>query len=290
MILADHLLRKGIAQLGKKRWETFIVWLSRLGEIDLWSLAQHEAGILNYQDFDQSGEAPFVKYLLREWLTEPELTFLDVGANTGDFSSLLRKEFPHAEIHAFEPASATFSKLSQTPEAETLHLHAMGLSHTPGTAEIYIPEKECMHEHSSMYADVHRHLHERVQHQTETVKLDTLDAFCDHQRIEKVDFLKIDTEGHELCVLQGAEKLLQEDRIRVILFEFNEMNIISKVFLKDFYDLLKDFSFYRLGPKGLIPLWTYQSKNEIFQFQNILAVSKEGTPSPQRIHRYQKEG
>ncbi len=74
-------------------------------------------------------------------------------------------------------------------------------------------------------------------------------------------------------VLSGAKALLAEGRIHFIQFEFNEMNIISRVFLKDFYDLLQGFSLYRLDSNRLIPLAGYSSTNEIFKFQNLLAVN-----------------
>src|SRR6185436_3522307 len=88
-----------------------------------------------------------------------------------------------------------------------------------------------------------------------------------------VDFLKIDTEGNELKVLKGAQSLLQKNAIRAIQFEFNEMNVVSRVFLRDFYDILAGYTFYRLLPDGLLPLGRYSARNEIFAFQNIFAVN-----------------
>ena len=51
-----------------------------------------------------------------------------------------------------------------------------------------------------------------------------------------------------------------------------EMNTVSKVFLRDFYETLAGYRFYRLDSRRLIPLGGYQPRNEIFQFQNVLAV------------------
>ena len=63
-------------------------------------------------------------------------------------------------------------------------------------------------------------------------------------------------------------------------FEFNEMNVISRVFLKDFYDLLGDeWDFFRLDTRKLIYLGRrYDSANEIFKFQNIVAIRKSFLP------------
>jgi hypothetical protein len=50
----------------------------------------------------------------------------------------------------------------------------------------------------------------------------TLDEFCVRQRIERVDFLKVDVEGFETSVFEGAEKLLREHRIDTVCFEISQ--------------------------------------------------------------------
>ena len=101
------------------------------------------------------------------------------------------------------------------------------------------------------------------------ITVTTLNEFAE---LNKIDFIKIDTEGNEIAVLRGASKLLAENRIGCIQFEFNEMNCISRVFFRDFTTLLKDFEFYRMLPNGIVKLDKSPVYNEIFAFQNILAV------------------
>lgn len=92
--------------------------------------------------------------------------------------------------------------------------------------------------------------------------------------IDYIDLLKIDAEGNELEILKGSSNLLKEGRIGYIFFEFNEMNIISRVFFRDFYKLLSNYEIYRLLPKGLILLKDCPVETELFAFQNILAMNK----------------
>jgi hypothetical protein len=74
-------------------------------------------------------------------------------------------------------------------------------------------------------------------------------------------------------VLKGASNLLREGRISAIQFEFNEMNIVSRVFLKDFNELIPNCRFYRLLRHGLGPLDPYSPLAcEVFAFQNIVAL------------------
>ena len=90
-----------------------------------------------------------------------------------------------------------------------------------------------------------------------------------------IDLLKIDTEGFELEVLLGASEMLTEKKITIIQFEFNEVNIVQRRFLKDFYNLLPKYDFYRLDEQRLIPLGSWEPKHEIFMFQNIVAIRRE---------------
>ena len=86
--------------------------------------------------------------------------------------------------------------------------------------------------------------------------------------------LKIDTEGYESEVLKGASRMISNELIDIIQLEFNEMNVISKVFLKDFYNMLPGYNFFRLDSNRLIALNNYNPANEIFLFQNIVAVKQ----------------
>ena len=61
---------------------------------------------------------------------------------------------------------------------------------------------------------------------------------------------------------------------KIIQFEFGECDIFSRVFLRDFYDVLADYHIYRLDSDRLIPLFEYEAANEIFRYQNFIAVRK----------------
>ena len=54
------------------------------------------------------------------------------------------------------------------------------------------------------------------------VKTQTLDNFCHNEKIDFIDVLKIDSEGNELNILKGAEKLLLKNKIYLIYTEISE--------------------------------------------------------------------
>ena len=64
------------------------------------------------------------------------------------------------------------------------------------------------------------------------VRSSSLDSFCKRKSIKNIDLLKIDTEGHEMQVLNGAKDMLKND-IKFILIEFH----LSKIYKN--YDKLK---------------------------------------------------
>jgi hypothetical protein len=91
--------------------------------------------------------------------------------------------------------------------------------------------------------------------------------------LQHISLLKIDTEGHEFEVLLGARNAIDRGSIEVVHLEFNEMNVISRIFCRDFFELLKDYSFYRMLPDGLLPLGPYTAVTcELFAYQNLVAI------------------
>ena len=75
---------------------------------------------------------------------------------------------------------------------------------------------------------------------------DRLNAHLDN--LPNISLLKIDTEGHELPVFRDALESIRANKIDAIKFEFNEMNVISPAFFKDFFNLLNNYLLIRLPP------------------------------------------
>jgi hypothetical protein len=125
-----------------------------------------------------------------------------------------------------------------------------------------------------MYRDVFIDFHGINDLLSWEFEITTIDKFCLKNGIDYIHFMKIDTEGHELEVLKGAASLISREAIGIIQFEFNEMNVLSRVFLRDFYRLLEGYNIYRLDTNRLVPLYGYSPENEIFRFQNFVAFNK----------------
>jgi FkbM family methyltransferase len=115
------------------------------------------------------------------------------------------------------------------------------------------------------------------------VTVDTLDHLTRKHGLDVIDFLKLDLEGHELEALRGAERMLGENAIRAIAFEFGGTNVDSRVFLRDFWNLLGGkygFTFYRILPRRrLLQLERNDERDERFSWQNLLACAPGVHPS-----------
>jgi FkbM family methyltransferase len=237
----------------------------------LYLLSLHGLGYLNSQDFKISGELWLLNIFFRDTSNK---TVFDVGANTGAYSALVKKLNPNVSLYAFEPHPISYQALKDCSAAHNFQAYHLGFSDQLGQAQLHDLKDGVNSELASLHAQVFSKIHQQ-ESVAYTVDLDTIDNFCANQNIHNIDLLKIDTEGHEYAVLRGATQLLQNGRVKVIQFEFNEMNVASKVFLKDFIDLLVGYRFFILLSDGLEPIKYSPVKSEIFAFCNIVAVRED---------------
>jgi FkbM family methyltransferase len=242
-------------------------------------LTLHGIGVLNYED-GRSGETVLLDRLA---VLVAAPVIVDVGANTGDYAAAVLARAPRARVLAFEPHPATFARLNRRAAATGFTAYNLALGAEPGHLELYDYDGSEGTQHASLYREVISTIHHGGEPLATHVEVATLDDQLRREGVTHVDLLKIDTEGHELAVLQGAGELLAAGAIAAVVFEFNEMNVVSRVFLRDFYELLPGYCFYRLLPDGMVPLGSYVARRcEIFAYQNILAV-REGGPLTQLL-------
>lgn len=204
-------------------------------------------------------------------------TVLDVGANLGTYSKVVRKLAPTAVIHAFEPHPTTFAHLARATQGLAINAHECALSDKEGEVEFY----DFADEEGSTQASLSRDAVELFGRGvvTHRVRVSTVDAFVAANNIEQISLLKIDTEGRDLSVLKGARATIALGVIDLIQFEFSRASIGTRTFMKDFFEELPGYSIFRICLNGeLLPLQPYDMRrSEIFQNQNLIAVRRRTT-------------
>ncbi len=279
MKLVDMMLRSLLKKAGSQRCETFVAWFSRLAPVDLMLPMYHSRGIHKFQNLQVTGELHLIQNELPRLIHSTTPVIFDVGANVGEFSLFLRAHFPEATIFAFEPIPTTFTQLRLNTDGKSIHLMNFGLGAQNDILTMYLNAIDPTSPMATLHRDALAPPPGGETISSISVPIKTVDAICEEEDISFIDLLKSDTEGHDMSVLKGASTMIRKDKIGAILFEFNSMNIASRVFLKDYYDFLSGYRFYRLDTHRLIPLGPHSHRNEIFEFQNILALNPRIHPA-----------
>ncbi len=136
---------------------------------------------------------------------------LDVGANTGGYALELRRTGYRGRIVSFEPLSSAFARLearaARDPQWEAVHA---GLGREPGRQRLHVAQNS---ESSSLLEMLPRHVAaypKAAYVGTEEVIIDRLDdVFARYYRPGENAYLKIDTQGYERHVLEGAQASLK---------------------------------------------------------------------------------
>lgn len=188
----------------------------------------------------------------------------DVGANIGNWSQSFLKAVPEAKIYLFDPSPGCQAAIREK-KLPGITLFPFALGETAETKTYF----------SSSPTDGSASLHSRrdtpfqkLTYQSSIVEVRTLDELIESEKIDCVDFMKMDIEGHELFALRGAKRSLAAGKIRALSFEFGCGNINSRTFFRDFWELLTEanFSIYRITPSGQdILVGDYYEDDEYFR-------------------------
>jgi len=160
------------------------------------------------------------------WLDviEPLLTkqdiVLDVGTNIGTIANWLANRTKH--VHGFEPHPANIEMTRDQikfRKTKNITLSQLALGREPGTLQLHV---KSFHGHHSLGDTAASPTVEKID-----VEVDTVDRYCSTHGIERIDFLKIDVEGFEDEVLQGATSMLKSHSIGFVLFELRHSILAS---------------------------------------------------------------
>ncbi len=200
------------------------VWFeSSLGSAELWSYIEAYSG----RDYDSET----IRF-------EPHDVILDLGANIGIFAIRYGNEFPTVPIYCFEPNPDVYKRLVRNLEANGL-TNAVAVNaaaaECAGIQPFFVGRSTVtgsLIEGGTLLPAFH----------TEVIDLD---SFCKEHSIRSIGLLKIDVEGAEVAVLEGAKSALRstkylmvechshdlESSVRAILAKYNFEATVKRDFM-----------------------------------------------------------
>lgn len=206
--------------------------------------------------------------LLKKFIDKDPKILIDVGANKGDYSDVMIKNYPNAIIYIFEPQKFLYNKLKEKyKKNKNIKLYNIALDKT---------EKETLlikgFDGDALASIYQRKYLKNDKNFQEKILCKRLDQIITNQ---KIDFIKIDVEGNEMNVLKGMDKII--NNIKILQVEFGGTWIDSRFFYRDLFEYLdtKNFDLFRMAPNGLIRLNEYEEIDEYFTFTNFVGISNK---------------
>ncbi len=188
-----------------------------------------------------NGLADFKEMSLLLHLLRKDDLFFDIGANCGTYS-ILASGCKRAVTYAFEPIKKTFEQISQNVKINNLEEYIKVFNFALGEKEGFVSFTNDLDTSNKIIDDTDGNFSDKKN--TEQVIIKSLDGFL---KEENPLLIKIDVEGHEKSVLNGAKKLLNNSSLKAIIIESNAS--IS--------DFLKDYGFNKFDydpfKRNLIP-------------------------------------
>lgn len=167
---------------------------------------------------------------LRERLASTQAVIVDVGANRGDTIAAFLLRFPEARIWALEPHPKTFDAMASRFSGDgRVKPRKLALSGARGQAIMHSYSNAAINSLSPVAVAGERLIDGPVTAEAPVV-VDhlSLGEFLKAESLESVDILKLDTQGHELEILQGHSELLRRGCVKFILAELLFSPLYSK--------------------------------------------------------------
>ncbi len=228
-----------------------------------------------FYEFDRNGEGFAIQCFAR-WAGGRTLTVWDVGAHHGEWADAAHAAMPDAHVTSFEILPPVAELLAaRHPDAAWLTIRNIGLSDSEGSVDVTWNK-----DHDSTNAIAPRSTSKWFASsdlQTIACPVSTIDQLI-AQGAPPPDLLKVDVEGHDAFVLDGAKQLFTGDHApHMIQFEYGDTWIPAGRLLHQTGAMLAaaGYKFGRLYPRH-VEFRDYSYGDENFRMGNIIAVRDAG--------------
>ena len=176
-------------------------------------------------------------YIIRNLFNKNlQLVIFDIGANVGQSAEKYGSLYKYSTIYSFEPLSKEYEIL-KNKNIKNLKPFNIGFSNKKTKEKFFVNQSSATSSLLPLSENAEKLWQIKQLKNIDTIicNFDTLDNFCNERDIKTIDFMKIDTQGSEYLVLDGAKELLSNKAIR---------NIQLEVILGDTYKGQKTIGFY----------------------------------------------
>jgi FkbM family methyltransferase len=162
----------------------------------------------------------------------------DVGCNAGSFVKVLQVFSLQQNIHCFEPHPVINKKTKELYPFIRMNEYCLG--NQDGVQDIFIPQWS-VGLSSLIYRPVFDQLNQQIF--TLNIQCQKLDTYCKENNITEIDFIKIDVEGAEKMIFEGARELLSNKKIKCGIFEVGQTLIDAKTSEEEVVSLIEGYGY-----------------------------------------------
>ncbi|MHC4619271.1 MAG: FkbM family methyltransferase [Planctomycetota bacterium] len=175
-----------------------------------------------------------------------DAVIFDVGANFGLMTLQFAQLVPVGKVYSFEPTFYAFSKLKKNLELNpdlAKRIVAIQSFVSSGTSPRHDIKAYASWKVGGTVEGPKHRVHGGIAKSADGVGTVSLDDFCKQNEIERLDFIKIDTDGHEFEVLKGAQKIIREFN-PLIIFEIG-MYVMEEreISFSDYLELFRSLNY-----------------------------------------------
>jgi FkbM family methyltransferase len=208
------------------------------------------------------------EFFILEYLLEHCQSFVDVGANRGEWSDQVLSLSKNVQtMHLFEPQLKLYNELHTRFSSQSVNVYQTALSNK--VSEVTFID-EGRSSRISSNSDKNNYL----------IKTERLDNIVN----EPIDFIKVDCEGHDFKVILGSEYLIEKGLNKFISFEYNDLWLEQSSSLLNCIEFFKDFNYevYRIHHNNIVD-FDYNLLGDYYRYSNFIAVRKTHTQHLEKI-------
>ena len=179
---------------------------------------------------------------------------VDIGAHKGEFLKHIKKIKSIRKVYSLEPQKMVYNELLKETDNKKFFAYNLAISNNSGKQKMQINDFSMTSSLSkvnedSIYYKIKNFILGNKKKKFEIITTEKLDYFIEKRNLNKIDLLKIDTEGHELNVVKSGLKTLKKTKYLLIEFRQNDLYLhysphaLHNMIIKNNFKLIKNFKF-----------------------------------------------